>query len=380
MSKKFLVPVVPVLAAAALAATPALADAPAAISANWAGYEAAPGDGSNGFSDVSGSWVQPRANCSNTTGTYAAFWVGLGGSSDQSQSLEQIGTQADCDNSGSATYYAWYELVPAAPVVLSMQINAGDQIKAAVHVNGSAVTVSLLDQTTGDSVNRTLQMSAPDTSSAEWIAEAPSSCQDGAGGSCTPLPLTDFGAVSFSNATATADGYTGTINDSSWSAQPLALDSSQDGLSSSGYGYGADSAATSGSTAGAQPSSLSSDGSSFSVSYSAGGVDPTASSGGGSGYGSGGSGYGSSGSGYGSSGSGYGSSGSGYGSSGSGYGSGGSGYGYGGSGYGYGGSGYGYGYGYGGGPYDGSGGYGYGDSNSYGGGGGLPGISFLLGF
>ena len=38
-------------------------------------------------------------------------------------------------------------------------------------------------------------MSNPDTSSAEWIAEAPSQC-DGSG-SCQPLPLADFGTVQF---------------------------------------------------------------------------------------------------------------------------------------------------------------------------------------
>jgi hypothetical protein len=345
MSKRFLIPLVPALTAAAFGASPALADAPTAISANWAGYEAVPAYSSSGFSGVSGSWVQPSANCSNASGTYAAFWVGLGGGSGQSQGLEQVGTQADCTGSGSPSYYAWYELVPSAPVALSMQINPGDQMNAAVHVNGSSVTVSITDQTTGASVNRTLQMSNPDTSSAEWIAEAPSSCQGGAGGQCTPLPLTNFGTVNFTNATATVNGYTGGINDANWSAESLALDPSQGGY---GYGYGpTESVSATGSTAGAQPSSLSSGGGSFSVSYSANGIDPNASSGGGSTSSSGGS----------------------------------SGYGYGGSGYGYGGSSDPYGYG--GDPYGGSGGgygYGYGSADPYGSNNGLPGIiSSLLG-
>jgi hypothetical protein len=350
MNKRILIPLLPALTAVALAASPALADVPTALSANWAGYEATPGYGSGGFSDVSGSWVAPQANCSAGTGTYSAFWVGLGGGGN-SQSLEQIGTQADCSSSGQASYFAWYELVPSAPVQLSLQINPGDQIGARVHVSGSSVRVSLTDQTTGGSVNRTLQMSNPDISSAEWIAEAPSTCQGGAAGSCTPLPLADFGTVSFSNATATADGYTGTISDSNWSAQAVTLDPSQDAFSG-GYGYTPDgSAASTGSTAGAQASGLSSDGSSFSVSYSASGASSSGSSSGTPGNGNGAD----------PSGSGYGGS---YGNSG--------GYGYGG---GYGGSGDYGGYGSPGGGYGGSG-YGYAGGDPYG---GLAGLAALLG-
>jgi hypothetical protein len=297
VSKRALIPVIPALAAAVLAATPALADAPTAISSNWAGYEAMPVSySSNGFSDVSGSWIQPTANCTAPGQTYSAFWVGLGGSMQQSGALEQVGTQADCTSSGQANYFAWYELVPSAPVQLSLQINPGDQIDAAVHVSGTSVTVSLADEATGGSVQRTLQMSNPDTSTAEWIAEAPSTCDGGANGSCTPLPLTDFGTVDFGNAAATANAHTGTVNDPNWSAQPLALDSSQNGSAGGyGYGYGASGSVTaSGSAAGAQASALSSDGSSFSVSYSANGISPgnTASSGTAGGYGYGGSGYG----------------------------------------------------------------------------------------
>ena len=54
----------------------------------------------------------------NSQPTYSAYWVGLGGGGQQSSALEQIGTQADCSTSGTATYYAWYELVPSAPVKL----------------------------------------------------------------------------------------------------------------------------------------------------------------------------------------------------------------------------------------------------------------------
>ena len=66
-------------------------------------------------------------------------------------------------------------------------------------------------------------MSNPDTSSAEWIAEAPSAeSQDS---SYQVLPLADFGKVTFTNASATSDGHTGTISDPNWSLQQVQLTS-----------------------------------------------------------------------------------------------------------------------------------------------------------
>ena len=293
MKMRALIAVLPVVTAVAVGASPAVADSTSSVSANWSGYQVTPAYGSNGFSDVSGSWVQPSANCNTGNAAYSAFWVGLGGGA-QAQSLEQVGTQADCSSSGQASYYAWYELVPNAPVQLSMQIVPGDQIAAEVNVSGNSVTIKITDQTTGASFNRVLQMSNPDTSSAEWIAEAPSSCQNGVGSVCTPLPLADFGTAKFSNASATADGYTGTITDPSWSAQPVALDSSLGGQG--GYAYDLAGGSTGGSSAGAQPTSLSSDGSSFSVSYLPNGLSQASSAAGsgvsGGGYGGGGYAYG----------------------------------------------------------------------------------------
>jgi Peptidase A4 family len=305
-----------------------------AVSGNWSGYVAS----GTQFKSVSGSWVQPAASCSSGQ-SYAAFWVGIGGASQGSNALEQTGTQSDCNSSGQTSYYAWYELVPAAPVQVSMAVHPGDKISAKVTVSGNTVYVSLNNDTTGGSFSKTLQTSSIDTSSAEWIAEAPSQCDSG--GNCTPLPLADFSNVAFSGATATdSSGHTGPINDSSWSSQPVALSPSQGG---SGFSSQFTSTDSQSSSAGAQASSLSSDGSSFSVAYEPNG--PTVSGSGGAGGDGNSGGYGGGvpgGSGYPGVGDpAYGGGGSGYG--GGGYGYGGGGYGYGGGGYGYGGGGYGYG-------------------------------------
>jgi len=188
------------------------------VSSNWAGYTVS---GST-LSSVSATWTQPEADCKTAAGqTAAAFWVGLGGNSETSNALEQIGTESDCSLNGAARYSAWYELVPAASVKTPLEVSAGDKIRASVRVTGSSVTIRLRDLTTGKSFAKTLRMAAPDISSAEWIAEAPSAVIPGG---TRILPLTDFGTVRFANASATtASGHTGTISDSSWSAARIDL-------------------------------------------------------------------------------------------------------------------------------------------------------------
>ncbi len=256
------------------------------VSGNWSGYIAQSSNGQN-FSKVSGSWTQPSV--SDSTQGYSAFWVGLGGASQQSQSLEQVGTSADTAG-GQTTYYAWYELVPAAEQQLNLAIHPGDQVAGSVTVNGTNVTISLSDKTTGQSVNKTLTMSNPDTSSAEWIAEAPSS--ESASGNVQTLPLADFGNVAFTNASATAGGHTGTISDPNWTVQQVNMQPSG-AIGSLGGGGSFDPAGLEGisqsSSAGASASSVSGDGSSFTVTY---GNSSAQSSGGGSGNTGGYPGYG----------------------------------------------------------------------------------------
>jgi len=240
-------------AALALLAVPGAASAATESSSNnWSGYVV----GGRSFSEVSGSWVQPTANCSSGDGE-AAFWVGLGGASEQSQSLEQIGTQAVCAG-GQESYYAWYEIVPAGQVKLEMAINPGDKVSAKVSASGSTFALTLTDETSGATATKTVDVQNADTSSAEWIAEAPSLC--GSGGGCQTLSLADFGTVNFTGATATADGHSGGISDADWTASAINL--------SGGAAFTAGGAGDAQPAAGgAQPSDVSSDGTSFSVAW-----------------------------------------------------------------------------------------------------------------
>lgn len=171
-------------------------------SLNWAGYAAY----GQTFSDVKGGWTQPGANCATTASpthghgkgghkapyTAASFWVGLDGF--DSSTVEQTGTDADC-NGSAASYYAWYELYPAAPVTLdpsAYPVHPGDSISA--EVDAATGTLTITDATASWTYSTTQSFAGDALSSAEWIAEAPSHGRS--------LPLTDFGTVSFTGASA----------------------------------------------------------------------------------------------------------------------------------------------------------------------------------
>jgi hypothetical protein len=193
-------------------------------STNWSGYAVTGGT----FTDVKGSWKEPSVSCPTATATtvhgkngdsgqngvknakpsrsqpsYSSFWVGLDG--DLSNTVEQTGTDSDC-NGSTPQYYAWYEFYPAFPVNLPNPVQPGDAMTGEVSVTGGNVTVTLSDATQGWSFTTTQPDKNYSLSSAEWIAEAPSSGH--------VLPLADFGTVNFTAASATGNG----VNDGPISA------------------------------------------------------------------------------------------------------------------------------------------------------------------
>ena len=259
---------------AAVAANATATQLPGQVSTNWAGYAAITGASTRAFAKhfttASGSWVQPSATCIPGQPSFSAFWVGLGGYRQSSQSLEQVGTEADCSAAGVISYYAWYEYVPDGPhTIRAIPVSPGDAITATVHVRGEHATVSVTDTTTGATFAHTKSMRSPRPAvgAAEWIAEAPSNCNRG---NCMPLTLTDFGSVSFTNATATAVGvngaHTGVIDDPAWTYDAINLQANAGGFR---FGHELRSAATVG--------ALAVTGDAFSVTY-AGGAQPAGSS------------------------------------------------------------------------------------------------------
>lgn len=204
----------------------------------------------------------PGVTCTAGRETYSAAWVGLGGFHENASALEQIGTNADCSRAGTAVYSAWYELVPAGPVNLTLDVHAGDQMIASVTVKAKHVTLRIRDLSTGSSISKTKRVSKLDVSSADWIVEAPSSCTST--GRCTILPLTNFGTVAFSQATATAKQHTGTIDDADWSLTAIEL---QQGAGIASRGPGAFRDASARAVTSAAPSAASSANGSFAVSW-----------------------------------------------------------------------------------------------------------------
>ena len=239
--------------------------ADAEVSSNWAGY-AISGTGVSGapiaFTDVTGSWTVPTAVCAPGERSFSAFWVGLGGFSGESQALEQTGTETNCTGAGVPQYSLWYEIVPAPAVRINVKVAPGDRITAAVLVVDTQVILQITNTTRHVRFTKRFTVAAPDLSSAEWIAEAPSTC--GRAGDCRTLPLANFGAVSFTRAAATGDRHAGTIADPAWS--PTAIQLAEGGAGGSDPRF---LRAPVTPTSGATPGPLSPDGRGFTVSWQA---------------------------------------------------------------------------------------------------------------
>ncbi len=176
-------------------------------SLNWSGYAVTGSSGS--VTDAKGSWVIPQIQgACGSTNAYASFWVGIDGFS--SNTVEQIGTDSDCQ-SGAPIYYAWFEFYPhPAFIINSLQVSPSDVISAEVHYDGKGrFTASITNNTTGQSFSTSTTVHSAQRSSAEWIAEAPS----GAGGI---LPLADFGTSLFGERyTGVADTEEATVSGTS---------------------------------------------------------------------------------------------------------------------------------------------------------------------
>jgi hypothetical protein len=232
--------------AADLARPPRIRVGPA-TSTNWSGYVVTAPVGS--VSDVTGSWVVPPVTCAAGETSYAAFWIGIDG--DSSPTVEQIGTDSDCQN-GVPTYYAWFEFFPFRPrLITTVPVAPGDVIGAEVTYNASTAKfeVFIVNITRG-STFAIARWFPGKRASAEWIAEAPAAI--GGGG----LPLANFGTVDYGadftaigpTNMATVNGQTGPIAAFGAAVQGVTMVSQSNVVK-------------------AQPSGLSPDGTSFSITW-----------------------------------------------------------------------------------------------------------------
>jgi hypothetical protein len=167
----------------------------ATTSTNWSGYAI---DGT-GAADVIGSWTQPKVvTCGPSENTWSSPWVGIDG--DNSNTVEQIGTDSDCSY-GTPTYYAWYEMYPKSLVKIGMAINPGDSLTAEVKYVSGGFQMTLIDATSGGHFTTTQNSHKARRSSVEWIMEGP-----------VNTGLTNFGSIGFTSNSATINGQTGGLS------------------------------------------------------------------------------------------------------------------------------------------------------------------------
>jgi hypothetical protein len=140
-------------------------------------------------------------------------------------------------------------------VLVNMTVQPGDRLSAHVAVSGDTVTISISDLTRHATFSKRLQMSSPSVSSAEWIAEAPSRCLSTSSRDCHILSLADFGSVTFTGASVSAGGRTGSITSGLGQVSALTLEAAP----SFGRMY------ATAAEANALPGALSANGSSFTV-------------------------------------------------------------------------------------------------------------------
>jgi hypothetical protein len=187
-------------------------------SANWAGYVA---QGST-YTAVSASWTVPTVSAANVSTAADATWVGIGGVS--SQDLIQAGTQAVVQN-GNVQYQAWYELLPNYQTQISLAVHAGDVVSVSLaETSENNWSLTFLNNTTGQTYQKNITYASSNTS-AEWIEEMP---VGGTSRSLNYLPLDNFGAANFTNASVVANGTSENI--SAAGAQSLTMVSSGQAL------------------------------------------------------------------------------------------------------------------------------------------------------
>ncbi|MGP8066284.1 MAG: G1 family glutamic endopeptidase [Acidimicrobiales bacterium] len=188
-------------------------------SSNWSGYV----DTGGTFTSVSGDWTVPTATCTSGKAAYSSTWIGIDG--DGNDTVEQDGIEADCSSSNQASYHAWYEMygdndinngdeVNIQTKVPSDKVYAGDAMSASVSVVDNEWTLEITDSTQGWTYTPSAISFSAAQESAEWIVERPEVCDP----RCALTALADFGSVTFTSATATNDGTSGSISAFSASA------------------------------------------------------------------------------------------------------------------------------------------------------------------
>lgn len=176
-------------------------------SSNWFGYnQGSLEQGGKLFTSITGDWTVPTVN-THTAGQDedSSDWIGIGGGCVDAgctvtdSTLIQTGTEQDVTG-GVASYSAWWELVPAPSISISMTVGPGDHMHASIAelVAGSNVwTITIQDVTRNESFTQTVPYSSTFLT-AEWIEETPLILGTNAGFAALPnltSPVFDLATV-----------------------------------------------------------------------------------------------------------------------------------------------------------------------------------------
>ena len=165
---------------------------------NWAGYVLTPYTYSinNEVLAINGTFTVPLVTHSQIAPLeQTATWIGIGGYHNDS-TLIQTGVWG-INNNGTASYYAWYELLPAPPTTINMIVRPNDTIYAQIGLVNSTLSlwnISLTDLSTGKTFSKTINYNSS-FRSAEWVVEAPAVLKNS-----TVLTIAPFSTVQFNNA------------------------------------------------------------------------------------------------------------------------------------------------------------------------------------
>jgi hypothetical protein len=179
----------------------------------YSGYGAISPQLQSAVTFVGGSWTQPVVSCDGSSRRRSmSIWVGIedAGGSD----LQQLGTGADCEpGTRRPFYYAWYEMFPSFPVLLSVSVRPGDRFTSSVTRSGDTWTLIIANRTTGKRSSTEHVRRTPGTL-ALWIVEAPSTQVTEVGQHV--LPLAKFATVTMTSADAVIGGIRGNVAAASW--------------------------------------------------------------------------------------------------------------------------------------------------------------------
>ncbi|HZS30296.1 MAG TPA: G1 family glutamic endopeptidase [Gaiellaceae bacterium] len=176
-------------------------------SSNWFGYQQGTLEqGGTLFNSITGDWTVPTVS-QHAAGQdeYSSDWIGIGGGCVDAgctvtdNTLIQTGTEQDVSG-GVASYSAWWELVPAPSISISMTVEPGDHMHASIAElvpDSNLWTITLQDVTRNETFTQTVPYASTHLT-AEWIEETPLILGTNAGFAALPnlaSPVFDLATV-----------------------------------------------------------------------------------------------------------------------------------------------------------------------------------------